>query len=632
LKHLRNDWREKILGKVTRDIEPITLVSDPANLLGDTEIQSILEKQDYITYKYTDHILFRYNFETRYRRLIDNNGKLLIVSEAPEANLRLETPYDLYKKSHVVHVSLNELFPTLEYQSLKEVSISQIDRLYAAYQNHNRVPMGRKLTQEFLLQTLYGIDQKSILTQTDYVVELSLKELPDNLYDYLNFELAKKRNKPTTFFKKRKELYEFLQNKWKQTVQSQGAPSISDYQRLRPVIIKGLLKGDITPIEVTDIESYPLWMRSGLLDGSKTLLTQEITSLLERLEYTLNSDETPQRLWRKVAALWAQTWVKIIQSDSIPEPIQNRVKSLDNRIDSGFSSWVLENHQSLFLIRERKPVTLSQISGHIQRNYPSSKIAVLVIDGMAIDQWIKLKQSIELEKKDLFTFQESFVYAAIPTITSVSRQTIASGTSPSFFGSESQAFNKEKSMWISNWERKGKSADFLKGLKLMENAELSKVKDLASKDALLLISTYLDDQLHDAVNGKHQIHSDIDYWIREGILPELLQLLNREEYIVFVTSDHGNLESQGFGTLRQRLLSEKEGSRVRIYKERVFAEQGKENYPESILYPDKPEQSHYFLFAPGRKSFKRSAEKSVSHGGLSIEEVVVPFIKVGVNK
>lgn len=627
---MSSNWRKSIIEEITRGLKPIALISDPDNLLGDQKIQTHLEQEGYLTYKYTDHILFRYTFETHYRAQLEKqNIRLVIITEVPETNLKQHIPYDLYIKSHVVNLSLKKIFLKLESQALKEISTTQIDRLYAAYQNYTGEEIGNRKTIEFILETIYGINPDSIITQTDYILQLVDSELPEYLYTFLNNELRKKRFAPKAYFDNDHQLINFLQKEWNNYISNRDIPSILSIPDIRSKIIQFLLEGKLQPVTVAGLETYPKWMQLGLLDNSGEIILQRIFATLERLESSLRSESITYREWKKIAYEWAQIIAYRFELESIPATITQKINNLKQKIDTSFTPWILNNHQSLYYIREKNPVTLSHITDHIHRNI-HSKIAIIVIDGMSIDQWIKIKQCLENAAPGCLRFNETQVFAAIPTITSISRQTIASGSVPTLFKSESQAFNKEKSMWSSNWERKRKTSAFKKGLTLTNEKELTEISELFDSDALLLITTYLDDQIHGAINGKHELFDRIVYWIKTGIHNELFKLLDSEGYTIFVTSDHGNVESTGIGVLREGLLSDKESSRVRIYKNQGFARNAHDKFLDSILYPEKPDQSHYYLYAPNRKSFRKQGERKVTHGGLSIEEVLVPFVRIEV--
>ena len=52
-------------------------------------------------------------------------------------------------------------------------------------------------------------------------------------------------------------------------------------------------------------------------------------------------------------------------------------------------------------------------------------------------------------------------------------------------------------------------------------------------------------------------------------------------------------------------------------------------FPEAIAWPSIGLPADYLpLFAPGRSAFVQEGERIVGHGGVILEEVVVPFIRI----
>ena len=410
-------------------------------------------------------------------------------------------------------------------------------------------------------------------------------------------------------------------------MQDNKKQSILNDQKLRFSIIQSFINNKLQPIPVSDIEKYPNWMQFGLIDDSIENSIQVINSNLEKIQAILESPESPNnREWRTIAQMWAEILYQVNEND-LEVTITERVRTLENNVDKEFIPWVLENHQSLYYKRERKPITLSHINDYINHNHNDSKIAIIVIDGMSTDQWLKIKQCLE-KQSDTIQFEENLVYAAIPTITSISRQTIASGNEPTFFKNDSQAFSKEESLWASNWQKRDKTTGYKKGLKLLKKDEIKELEKIIDKQSILIITDYLDKKIHEATNGKHEIDREIDYWIKNGILYSLIEYLHSHEFIIYLTSDHGNVETVGTGNINQGSLIDKEYSRVKIYNEYVFAQQAEQSFPQSILRPNVKDASHYFLYAPDRKSFRSENERQVTHGGLTIEEVIVPLIRI----
>ena len=115
-------------------------------------------------------------------------------------------------------------------------------------------------------------------------------------------------------------------------------------------------------------------------------------------------------------------------------------------------------------------------------------------------------------------------------------------------------------------------------------------------------------------------------------LTQYLRAARRKEhgYRIYLTADHGNVEAEGMGRLSQGVVSELRGERVRTYRSDTLAA----SVPEDIdafrfdlagLPPD-----FLPLYAGTRRAFVPKGDQIVAHGGVSVEELIVPFVKVSV--
>ena len=109
----------------------------------------------------------------------------------------------------------------------------------------------------------------------------------------------------------------------------------------------------------------------------------------------------------------------------------------------------------------------------------------------------------------------------------------------------------------------------------------------------------------------------------------LLDTLLSADFSVFLTSDHGNIETRGCGGPAEGVLVETYGKHVRVYDDPVLRDRVLEKFPNAIPWrrvglPD----GYHALLAPGRFSFVREDEKPVAHGGASLEEVIVPLVEI----
>jgi hypothetical protein len=83
-------------------------------------------------------------------------------------------------------------------------------------------------------------------------------------------------------------------------------------------------------------------------------------------------------------------------------------------------------------------------------------MALVVLDGLACDQWVVLREVL-LQQRPQLHYQEAAVFAWIPTITSVSRQAAFAGKPPIYYSGSIHRTDKEAALWTQFWSNHGLS-------------------------------------------------------------------------------------------------------------------------------------------------------------------------------
>ena len=119
-------------------------------------------------------------------------------------------------------------------------------------------------------------------------------------------------------------------------------------------------------------------------------------------------------------------------------------------------------------------------------------------------------------------------------------------------------------------------------------------------------------------------------WAEEGHLRRLLDTLFDEGYSVALTSDHGYVEVKTVGVSREGVIVDPHG-RFEVFNDPLLLRRSLER--------DKPvgrfAWSNYGLppgylvvFAPLFGALKPIGDRLLSHGGPTLEEVIVPWVTI----
>src|SRR5690606_24548594 len=142
--------------------------------------------------------------------------------------------------------------------------------------------------------------------------------------------------------------------------------------------------------------------------------------------------------------------------------------------------------------------------------------------------------------------------------------------------------------------------------------------------------TGLNDQSMNQVGlGTPGLHGLVEVWSRTKQLAGLVDTLIQRGFAVFITADHGNTFGRGFGKPDVGATAQQRGERAHIFRNKNFRDNTAPLYPNAIEWPQIGLPQDYFpLIAPYGACFMPEGKEAVSHGGIALEEVMVPFVRI----
>ena len=89
------------------------------------------------------------------------------------------------------------------------------------------------------------------------------------------------------------------------------------------------------------------------------------------------------------------------------------------------------------------------------------------------------------------------------------------------------------------------------------------------------------------------------------------------------------MTATGIGNPKEGVLVETRGKRARVYDRPEFRDEVFAAFPDSMRWPNHglPPARHVLL-AGDLKAFTDQGEEVVAHGGIALEEVLVPFVAI----
>lgn len=629
-------WYQKILSEFVTGIKPITIVVDPDHLLAEEKITAKLNDMGFVIESFENPIDFRYLFETKYRPNLSDNSPELLITTLDLSKI----PFDILSKARVLEVSLNDIYPNLNWHVVSSLDNQYYNRLYDACHEHLSQKLGENSTKDFILRHVFEIAPELINRPEDLVVVLLKRHYRDiNVPEMFDKKLIASLKRKETFndwplddiVPDRNAFWSFLQGNWKDYLNSMTDNSLNcivpfDYDDIRVYIDNLFAEGFLEQVDaISDDSLESSWVRIGISYGKESN-DNKFESLLEITKNALPDLESGHHDWISFCIKYS----KLTSAYYYNQTENSEFKPLRKHANELFEKWLLNKYGRLCNLPASKPVMVHHIPRWMAAQ-SATKQALIVVDGLSLSQWVTIDSEIKVKLQDL-KITETALFAWIPTITSISRQSIFSGKAPLFFSDSIFSTHREKKLWQAFWKNQGISEREISYQNGIGSDPLNIINKLDIKPRtkyLGLIVNTVDKIMHGMQLGELGMHDQVKLWAKQGMLVSLIDCLVKEGFKIIITSDHGNSEGIGMGNPAEGVTADIRGQRARIYSDAELCKKIHSEFIETIIWPTfgLPDAIHP-LVAKENKAFVKSGQSTVGHGGISLEETIVPFITV----
>lgn len=657
-------WVDRILKEFPADLARLWIVADPDDVLLDEQVLSGLRERGFEVLPFEDSIAFRAEYEERYRAAWDQGEP--VPSRALILHLRGtnvgDLPWDYLRQARKLSLSLAELFPKLSYTVVRQLGSEMLPSLFEAQARHAHQSLGEAATKEFVLTHIFRISPHLITRAEDFwreLLRLHYREaaLPPVLAQHMGHVLGERtifKGIPVAeLFSQKSLTLRLVQDAWYRyltklglTGTRTGEPVPPDYvpqadipfdhHDVRVIVDSMFLDGTLHPLVVQGVPAtLPEWAKAGVLQDPASMRNLVLEGI-KSLKAEVPTIESPHRDWTHFSRRLGEVISRFHGLDTAwAESIKDAMRDLVISADDQLREWVGKHYADLPSLPAAKgPIMVHHVPRYLamRRGNGEAKVALVVFDGLAVDQWIQIRETV-INRSQRLMFDESACFAWLPTLTSVSRQALFSGLRPREFADSIESTSQEPAQWTRFWQDHG-----LRANEVLYRKSIKRTDDLPALGAALsnptvkvagLVVDTVDEIIHGAVLGKRGIAAQIANWCESGFVDRLFSLLLDNGFHVYLTSDHGNVEAVGIGRPNEGVASELRGERVRIYRsEALIAETAAANPKTFRLDVAGLPASFMPLFAGGRGAFVPKDDQVVVHGGVSVEELIVPFVKV----
>ena len=357
--------------------------------------------------------------------------------------------------------------------------------------------------------------------------------------------------------------------------------------------------------------------------------------------------------WKEVYKRLVYWELELSETDS---EMSDLLKMQKAEANNGFAKFIRKNYLGWVQNSEDRPIMSPDIFK--KTVFPllneGKKVFLVVFDNFRYDQW----REISKELADDFTFDEQLCLSILPTATQYARNAIFSGLMPY------QIADMFPDLWVDEDEDEGKNLNeelLIKTLfdryrrkntfsyfKLNNSSESEKIverfKNLMGNDLNVLVINFIDMLSHartesrmvrELASDERAYRSITASWFHNSPVRELFKELTKTDAHIIITTDHGSIRVNNpikvIGDKNTNTnLRYKLGKNLSYNPKQVFELKA----PKAASLPS-PNVSTAYIFAqnddffayPNNYNYYVNYYKNTfQHGGISMEEMLVPLV------
>ena len=416
--------------------------------------------------------------------------------------------------------------------------------------------------------------------------------------------------------------------------------------------------------KIADYLIKPVNPNQILLTLKKNIHSKEIVAEKANSAYQQNFGKLAMQISdARTIEEWQAVYRNIVywelQLESADTQMHEMLKSQKDDANNMFGRFVKKNYMEWMASpREERPMMSNDLFR--DRIFPlldnGEKVFMIIIDNFRYDQWRVLADEIGSD----FVIEEELYTSILPTATQYARNAIFSGLMPK------QIKEMFPNLWVDEEDEEGKNLneeeligtqiaryrrkDSFSYGKVLTSVAADKYMDtinsLAKNDLNVLVINFIDMLSHartESLMVRELAANEAAYrsitlsWLRHSAIKRLFSYLADNKYTVVITTDHGSIQvdtpTKIIGDKNTNTnLRYKLGKSLNCSSKDVF--EIKE--PAKAFLPA-PNLSTSYIFATGSDFFAypnnynyyvQYYKDTFQHGGISMEEMLVPLIKL----
>ncbi|EMR73856.1 PglZ domain-containing protein [Thermoplasmatales archaeon SCGC AB-539-N05] len=310
--------------------------------------------------------------------------------------------------------------------------------------------------------------------------------------------------------------------------------------------------------------------------------------------------------------------------------INKEILEAESILNYKFMAYILKYYEDL--LYHSNPLINSNLLKIIFED-SQQKNAIICFDCMGYEEWYAIKNY--LEQLQSFQFIEKHSFSMLPSETNYSSSALFAGMTPKEIKNQSFInsinWRNEEKLFRNALKKKDidDSQIFFQRCIEPKDINIPDIESFSDYHSIGIIFSFIDRFIHtDFLNDKNLVIQNIEKYLQKTKISNFILSLLNQDFKVFITSDHGNILSSGNNIQVKRDLVDSKAKRYLIQERRELLEEYKVEKESVIMQLKNMNGDEYLLLQTGNKMFGRKNEKELTHGGISLSEVIIPFIEV----
>ena len=361
---------------------------------------------------------------------------------------------------------------------------------------------------------------------------------------------------------------------------------------------------------------------------------------------------------------WIDTYVRLVEWDLRLDALHNvdglkTIHETERReANAAFANYIQDTYKHWLVGKASPTLSVDVVYKYVIPEIQAGKqVLFIVMDCMRLDHWLKIEPLLY----PLFDIKTDYYYSIVPTATRYARNAIFSGLFPLELAERypdlyAEPDNTHTS--INRYEKQLLRLQFERhGIPLKPPPHYFKIFDVRGEMQYLhwlsvadrlslsaLVVDFLDmlthtryevDLLRQLIPDEAAFRSLVHAWFQHSRLYEVFRIAAERDVTVILTSDHGSLRCQNAAKISSQAeltagLRFKEGKNISCPPETGWIIRD----PEAYRLPGKStrmnyvlaKEDYYFVYDRQFSVYKEIFQGSFQHGGVSLEEMILPCI------